>query len=86
MWLNWVKRLRLTIHSSGRAEALKRGDPRIIGSLAYLTPLTSTLILIVLGGRSLTWVSALAMLLIVAGAMLGSLELFRLKSLSAQAR
>ena len=86
MWLNWVKRLRLTIHSSGRAEALKRGDPRIIGSLAYLTPLTSTLILIVLGGRSLPWVSALAMLLIVAGAVLGSLELFRLKSLSAQAR
>ena len=66
--------------------ALKRGDPRIIGSLAYLTPLTSTLILIVLGGRSLTWVSALAMLLIVAAAMIGSLELFRLKSLSVQAR
>ena len=85
MWLNWVKRLRLTIHSSGRAEALKRGDPRIT-SLAYLTPLTSTLILIVLGGRSLPWVSALVMLLIVAGAVLGSLELFRLKSLSAQAR
>jgi hypothetical protein len=48
--------------------------------------LTSTLILIVLGGRSLPWVSALVMLLIVAGAVLGSLELFRLKSLSAQAR
>ncbi len=66
--------------------ALKRGDPRIIGSLAYLTPLTSTLVLVVLGGRSLTWISALAMLLIVAGAMIGSLELFRLKSLPAQAR
>jgi drug/metabolite transporter (DMT)-like permease len=66
--------------------ALKRGDPRIIGSLAYLTPLTSTLILVLLGGRSLTWVSALAMLLIVAGAMIGSLDIIRLKSFSTQAR
>jgi len=57
----------------------------IIGWLAYLTPLTSTLILVGLGGRSLTWVSALAMQLSVAGAMLDSLELFRLYGLSAQA-
>jgi len=57
----------------------------IIGWLAYLTPLTSTLILVGLGGRSLTWVSALAMQLSVAGAMPDSLELFRLYGLSAQA-
>lgn len=57
--------------------ALKRGDPRIIGSLAYLTPLLSTLNLILLNGRRLTWVSGLAMLLIVGGAVLGSLDLFR---------
>jgi len=57
--------------------ALKRGDPRIIGSLAYLTPLTSTLVLILLGGRRLTTVSALAMILIVVGAAIGSLDLFR---------
>lgn len=56
--------------------ALKRGDPRIIGSLAYLTPLTSTLVLVTLGGRSLTWVSAIAMTLIVSGALVGSLDLF----------
>jgi len=56
--------------------SLKRGDPRIIGSLAYLTPLTSTLVLVALGGRLLTWVSALAMLLIVGGALIGSMELF----------
>jgi drug/metabolite transporter (DMT)-like permease len=60
--------------------ALKRGDPRIIGSLAYLTPLTSTLILVLVGGRAFTWVSALAMALIVSGAMLGSLDLLRPKS------
>lgn len=57
--------------------ALKRGDPRVIGSLAYLTPLSSTLILVLLGGGSLTWVSAIAMALIVLGAVIGSLDLFR---------
>lgn len=57
--------------------ALKRGDPRIIGSLAYLTPLTSTLVLVVVGRRQLSWTSAAAMLLIVAGAVIGSWELFR---------
>lgn len=57
--------------------ALKRGDPRVIGSLAYLTPLTSTLVLVLLGGRTLTWTSGLAMCLIVAGAVIGSLDLFR---------
>ena len=57
--------------------ALKRGDPRVIGSLAYLTPLTSTLVLVLLGGHTLTWISGLAMCLIVAGAVIGSLDLFR---------
>ncbi len=56
--------------------ALKRGDPRTIGSLAYLTPLASTLILVLLGGKALTWVSAAAMVLIVLGAALGSIDLF----------
>jgi drug/metabolite transporter (DMT)-like permease len=60
--------------------ALKRGDPRIIGSLAYLTPLTSTLVLVSLGGRTLTWVAAAAMLLIIGGALLGSLDLWRHKN------
>ena len=60
--------------------ALKRGDPRIIGSLAYLTPLTSTLILVGLGGRTLTWVAAVAMLLIVGGAVLGSFDLWKTKN------
>ena len=57
--------------------SLKRGDPRIIGSLAYLIPLASTLILVLFDNRTLTWVSGLAMLLIVGGAVLGSLELWR---------
>jgi drug/metabolite transporter (DMT)-like permease len=57
--------------------ALKKGDPRVIGSLSYLTPLLSTFNLVVVGGKSLTWVSAAAMLLIVAGACIGSIDLFR---------
>jgi len=56
--------------------SLKRGDPRTIGSLAYLTPLASTLVLVALGGRPLTWSTGLAMALIVSGAVVGSLDIF----------
>ena len=52
--------------------ALKTGDPRRIGSLAYLTPLLSTLNLLLFARQALTWVSALAMVLIIGGALLGS--------------
>jgi drug/metabolite transporter (DMT)-like permease len=52
--------------------ALKRGDPRRIGSLAYLTPLLSTLNLVVFARLSLTPVSFAAMLLIITGALVGS--------------
>jgi drug/metabolite transporter (DMT)-like permease len=52
--------------------ALKRGDPRTIGSLAYLTPLLSTLNLVLLAGQRLTALSLAAMLLIVIGAVIGS--------------
>ena len=57
--------------------ALKRGDPRVIGALAYLTPLLSTLVLVLVGGRRLSPLAAGAMALIVAGAVVGSLDLFR---------
>ena len=79
---DWLSLLLLGAGPMGAAfylwdAALKRGDPRIIGSLAYLTPLTSTLVLVLAGGRALTWVSGAAMLLIILGAVLGSLDLFR---------
>jgi drug/metabolite transporter (DMT)-like permease len=57
--------------------ALKRGDPRIIGSLAYITPLTSTMLLVLAGGRRFTWISAISMVLIFSGAVIGSWDLFR---------
>ncbi len=52
--------------------AMKRGDARVIGSLSYLTPLLSTLLLVLLGYGRFTLVSVLAMVMIVAGAVLGS--------------
>lgn len=54
--------------------ALKRGDPRVIGSLAYLTPLLSTVNLVIFAGQRLTLVSFLAMCFIIAGAVIGSLN------------
>ena len=57
--------------------AMKRGDPRVIGALAYLTPLLSTLMLVTFGSQRLTPLSGCAMGLIVAGAGAGSLGLFR---------
>lgn len=56
--------------------AMRLGDPRVIGSLAYVTPLTSTFILVWLGGRSFSPTAAFAMILIVIGASLGSFDLF----------
>lgn len=51
--------------------ALKTGDPRRIGILSYLTPLASTLLLVLVTGRSLTlWIVAAAVL-IVGAAMVG---------------
>ncbi len=57
--------------------ALKRGDPRVIGSLSYLTPLLSTLALVWVGGRAMSGLAIAAMVLIVAGAVVGSLGTFR---------
>lgn len=49
--------------------ALKRGDPRLIGTLAYLTPLLSTVMLSVFGtGVALSWHAIAALVLIVGGA------------------
>jgi len=59
--------------------AMKRGDPRIICALAYLTPLLSTLVLVFGGDKPLTGTSLIAMVLIISGAAIGSLDVFRRK-------
>lgn len=53
--------------------ALRDGDPRRIGALAYLTPLLSTLLLVWLNGEALTPRHLLAGGLIMGGALLGLL-------------
>jgi drug/metabolite transporter (DMT)-like permease len=52
--------------------AMKRGDPRVIGVLAYSTPLLSTALLVAVAGRALTPALALATLLVVTAAVLAS--------------
>jgi len=51
--------------------ALKIGDPRRIGLLAFLTPLLSTALLVLVSGNSLSWQLLVATGLIVGGALLG---------------
>lgn len=52
--------------------ALKHGDPRIIGTLAYLGPLLSTGWLLLLPQAHASWHLALALVLILGGALIGS--------------
>lgn len=52
--------------------ALKRGDARQIGILSYLTPLASTGLLLALTGRPLSWTIALAALMIISAAVIGT--------------
>lgn len=54
--------------------ALRGGDSRILGALAYLTPVISTLGLVAFAGKNFTWSSVLAMFLITGGASLGLLD------------
>jgi drug/metabolite transporter (DMT)-like permease len=51
--------------------ALKIGDPRRIGLLAFLTPLLSTALLVVVSGNSLSWQLLMATGFVVGGALLG---------------
>lgn len=52
--------------------ALKRGDARQIGILSYLTPLASTALLLVVTGRPPSASVALAALLIISAAVMGT--------------
>jgi drug/metabolite transporter (DMT)-like permease len=76
----WVSMILLGVGPMGLAfflwdKALKEGDPRIVGSLSYLTPFVSTLWLVILGGLELNLISSLAMILLVFGSLIGSKDL-----------
>ncbi len=53
-------------------KALKLGNVLHIGVLSYLTPLASTVLLLVLTERALSWSVALAATLIIGAALLGT--------------
>lgn len=51
---------------------MKRGDPRLIGTLAYATPILSTLLLVLAGYAPLTVTMLLAALLVAAGGLVAA--------------
>jgi drug/metabolite transporter (DMT)-like permease len=51
---------------------MKRGDPRLLGTLAYAVPVASTLLLIAAGNGSLSWNVAAALLLVTGGGWLAA--------------
>jgi drug/metabolite transporter (DMT)-like permease len=53
-------------------KALKTGDPRQIGILSYVTPLASTLLLMLVSGSALSWSIVVAGVLIIGAALLGT--------------
>lgn len=54
--------------------ALSKGDTKVIGALAYLTPVLSTASLILFGNQQLSSTTAVAMILIISGASAGLLD------------
>lgn len=59
--------------------ALRLGDARVMGALAYLTPVLSTLGLIFFAGQEVVTTTFIAMILIIGGASAGLLDFFPLK-------
>lgn len=53
-------------------DAMKRGDPRVVGALSYLIPLASTALLVAFGAGQFGPAVGVAMALVVGGAVLGS--------------
>ncbi len=78
----WVSLVLLGLGPMGSAfylwdKALKEGDPRIIGSISYLTLLLATLWLTLFTGEKLTIVSGFGMALLLSGSVIGSLDVLR---------
>jgi drug/metabolite transporter (DMT)-like permease len=55
-------------------QAIKDGDPGIVGAFSYLTPLLSTLNLGLFGSQQITLTHIAAMILILSGAVIGGKE------------
>ncbi len=61
--------------------SLLKGNPQVIGALSYLTPVLSTLGLVLFTDQMMTLPTALAMILIIAGASSGLLDFLLSKDL-----
>lgn len=78
----WLAALALGLGPVGAAfyvwdYGVKRGDIKALGALSYMTPLLSTLLLVVFGRAQASLRLGIACLLIVGGAALASKELWR---------
>lgn len=56
--------------------ALKKGDSKMMGALAYISPVLSTLGLILFADQTLNFSTLMAMILIISGASAGLLDFF----------
>lgn len=79
---SWLAVLALGLGPAGSAfyfwdHAVKRGDIRALGALSYATPILSTAILILFGLAEPTGTLLVAALLVTAGAVLASRDLWR---------
>ena len=61
--------------------AIQKGDTRVLGALSYLTPVLSTLGLVLFAGQELKSNTIIAMLLIIGGASSGLLDFLPSKNL-----
>ena len=80
--LQWLAVLGLGLGPVGAAfflwdRGMKHGDIQTLGVLSYLSPLLSTLILLVAGVASFSWSLIFGCLLITVGAVVGSLKILR---------
>src|SRR5690606_3035451 len=81
--LPWLAVLGLGLGPVGAAfflwdRGMKHGDIQTLGVLSYLSPLLSTLILLLMGVASFSYSLLFGCLLITGGAILGSLNLIRI--------
>ncbi len=51
---------------------MKRGDPVLLGTLAYVTPVASTLLLVIGGWAAPSWAIAAAAVMVAAGGVIAS--------------
>jgi drug/metabolite transporter (DMT)-like permease len=76
-WRQWLAVLLLGAGPVGAAFFLwdigmKRGDPRLLGTLGYATPVASTLLLVAAGEGAFTWRVAAAVVLVAGGGWLAA--------------